>query len=187
MSVTTRFALLTLMAASFASSVGCVGLDYSATLGPFGVPVPVSPYFQKRHEDAFWDEERYMRAPILDSLPEAGVAALDPPSDDEVMRALERARPVQGGTPLLWERQRNNVRIHKELIQDSIDPVRFVPGVGPVQLHHAHYKCTVYFTEITRPGWPLPHTTIDEDTREVVYIDHDHFHLVGSEYDLNCP
>ena len=37
----------------------------------------------------------------------------------------------------------------------------------------------VYFQEIKRVGWPVPHTLIDEDTQEVVYIDHDHLHMVG--------
>jgi len=62
---------------------------------------------------------------------------------------------------------------------DYIDPVRVVPLIGPCQLHHAHYKCTIYFTEVTRVGWPLPHTIVDEDAAEVVYIDHEHFHMVG--------
>ena len=51
--------------------------------------------------------------------------------------------------------------------------------IGPVQLHHAHYKCTIYYTEITRVGWPVPHTLVDEDSQEVIYIDHNHFHMVG--------
>ena len=76
--------------------------------------------------------------------------------------------------------ERNNVRIVKEKIADYVDPPRVVPLIGPVQLHHAHYKCTVYFTEITRIGWPVPHTITDDDVREVVYIDHNHFHRVGN-------
>jgi hypothetical protein len=108
------------------------------------------------------------------------VTALDTPSDDEVMVASEKARPVRGGIPLLWERQRNNVRIVKDKIADYIDPPRVYPLIGPAQLHHAHYKCTVYFIEVTRIGWPLPYTTTTEDAQEVVYIDHNHFHMVGN-------
>ena len=48
--------------------------------------------------------------PITPGSPEE---ALDEPSDDEVMRALEKARPVQGGLPCIDEVQRNNVRIVK--------------------------------------------------------------------------
>jgi hypothetical protein len=174
-------ALSTLIAAISLSSTGCfVGLTAGPELGPLGVPIPVSPYFQKRKEDQFWNHERYERAPILGPiLPGGPTVALDPPSDDEVERAWEKANPIQGGLPFLHEKQRNNVRIVKEKIADYVDPPRVVPLIGPVQLHHAHYKCTIYYTEITRVGWPVPHTLIDEDSQEVIYIDHNHFHMVG--------
>ena len=59
------------------------------------VPIPVSPYFQKLEEDKYWNHLRYERSPVLGPLvagaPDTG---LDSPSDDEVMRALEKARPV---------------------------------------------------------------------------------------------
>jgi hypothetical protein len=29
-------------------------------------------------------------------------------------------------------------------------------------------------------GWPLPHTLTDEDSREVIYVDHNHLHMVGN-------
>ena len=35
----------------------------------------------------------------------------------------------------------------------------------------------VAFTEI---GWPVPYTTRDEDTVEVIYIDHNHLHMAGN-------
>ena len=81
---------------------------------------------------------------------------------------------------MLHEVQRNNVRIVKEKIADYIDPPRVYPLIGPAQLHHAHYKCTVYFTEVTRVGYPVPYTTRDEDSVEVLYIDHNHLHMVGN-------
>ena len=28
-------------------------------------------------------------------------------------------------------------------------------------------------------GWPIPHKLVDEDSQEVLYIDHNHFHMVG--------
>ena len=61
-----------------------------------------------------------------------------------------------------------------------MDPPRFYPLVGPAQLHHAQYKCTVYFTEIMKVGWPIPYTTTNEDGQEVIYIDHNHLHMVGN-------
>ena len=138
-------------------------------------------YYQKKKEDEFWNHERYDRAPILGPITSgAAIVALDPPSDDEVMRALEKASPVQGGVPLLYERNRNNVRIVKCKIADYVDPPRFYPLVGPAQQHHAHYKCTVYYEDVRRIGWPVPHTLRDEDAREVIYIDHNHLHMVGN-------
>lgn len=178
--------LLTVVAA--VSSPGCFGVDRGISLGIFGFPVPVSPYFQHKKEEDFAWHERYERVPILGPTTAGGtVVALDPPSDDEVMRALEKARPVQGGVPLLYEKQRNNVRIIKEKIADYIDPVRFYPLLGPAQLHHAHYKCTVYFSERQIVGYPVPHTLEDQETVEVIYIDHNHFHMVGDVEPYTTP
>lgn len=149
-------------------------------LGAYSVPILVTPWYQKHQEDKFWEHERYERVPILGPITQGGLPrAMDPPSDDQVMRALEKVRPVQGGTPLLWERQRNNVRIVKDLIADYVDPVRVYPLVGPAQQHHAHYKCTVYFSERTYNGWPVPYRMDDEEAIEVIYIDHNHLHMVG--------
>jgi hypothetical protein len=157
---------------------GCI----SASSGPsIPIPFPLTPWLQDEEEDQFHEQERYNRVPILGPITQGGpVKALDPPSDDEVMRALEKARPVEKAVPFLWTRQRNNVRIVKEKIADYIDPPRFYPTIGPAQQHHAHYKCTIYFEEVTRNGWPVPYTTRDE-TVEVVYIDHNHLHMVGAE------
>ena len=182
--MTNRTAVATmglLLAVLSLTSTGCIGvMPGNVNLGPLAIPIPVSPYFQKRQEDKFWNHERYERAPILGPIVPGGpMVALDPPSDDEVVRAWERANPIQGGYPFLYEVQRNNVRIVKEKIADYVDPPRVVPLIGPVQLHHAHYKCTIYYSEVTRVGWPVPHTLVDEDSQEVIYIDHNHFHMVG--------
>src|SRR4026209_641896 len=94
-SMTTLFAIAAL------AQTGCVGITAGPTLGPFGIPIPVSPYFQDKQEDKFWNHERYETVPIMGPLTSGGPAvALDSPSDDEVMRALERARPSEGNLPL---------------------------------------------------------------------------------------
>lgn len=162
-------------------SAGCGAAVSPMEWGVLNYPIPVSPYFSDRLEDRAWEEERYRKMPILPPLVE-GVphTALDEPSDDEIMRALEKARPSEGGLPFLHEVQRNNVRIVKELITDSVDPPRVYPLVGPAQLHHVHWKCTVYFTEQIWVSWPIPHMIRNEDAVEVVYIDHDHLHMVGN-------
>ncbi len=179
----TTLTLASIVAISSLSTTGCFwGLTtLGPSLGPFAIPTPISPYFQKKKEDEFWQQERYKRVPILGPITSgADIVALDPPSDDEVMRALEIAQPVQGGIPLLHEHNRNNVRIVKEKIADYIDPPRVYPMIGPAQQHHAHYKCTIYYEDVRRIGWPVPHTLRDEDAREVIYVDHNHLHMVGN-------
>ena len=172
--------LMLLVAATTVFSSGCFQAT-GPSLGILSIPIPVSPYWQKNQEDKFHIHERYARVPILGPLTEGGPAiALDPPSDDEVWWALERANSVQGGFPFLNEVQRNDVTIIKEKIADYVDPARIVPLIGPAQLHHAHYKCTVYYTERRIVGWPVPHTLEDEDAVEVVYVDHNHFHMAGN-------
>jgi hypothetical protein len=157
---------------------GCTSLG--PQMGVLAYPIPVSPYWQKVPEDKKWVHERYDRLPVLPPIPPGGpTVAIDPPSDDEVIRALEEIDPVQGGMPLFHEEQRNNVRIVKEKIADFIDPPRVYPLVGPAQLHHSRWKCTVYYTRVSRPGWPLPQHHVDE-SEEVIYIDHDHLHMVGN-------
>jgi hypothetical protein len=151
------------------------------SLGILSVPIPISPYFQDQKEDEYWEHERYDRVPILGPITSGNVpVALDPPSDDEVMRALEKVHPVESGVPCMWERNRNHVRVVKNKIADYVDPPRVYPLVGPAQQHHAHYKCTVYYEDVRRVGWPVPHTLRDEEAEEVIYIDHNHLHMVGN-------
>ncbi len=179
---TASAAVCVLAMLSLVSATGCVS-DVGPTfdLGLLSYPIPVTPYLQDELEDRAFERERYTRVPILGPITAGGPAvALDPPSEDEIMRALEAARPVEGGLPLMHEVQRNNVRIIVEPTGDYVDPPRVYPLIGPAQLHHAHYKCIIHFTEVTRVGWPIPYTTVDEDTQEVIYIDHDHFHMVGN-------
>ena len=173
-------AVLTLLLMSVLTASGCATAN-GPSFGPLGVPLPVSPFTQDELEMQYRNKERYGRVPVLGPLTAGGpTTALDPPSQEEIMAALEKARPIRGNYPFLYEIQRNNVRIVTEPLSDYIDPPRVYPLIGPAQLHHAHYKCTVYFTEVTRVGWPVPHTLRNEDTQEVVYIDHDHLHMVGN-------
>jgi hypothetical protein len=136
--------------------------------------IPVSAYFSQQIEDTYWEEERYKRVPILDPIEgeHAPLFCMDPPSPDEVMRALPDESG--GGMYFLAETQRNNVRIVVEpAFVDRVDECRFYPMVGPARLHHCHYKCHVYYEKVLRSDWPVPFTHVDQ-THEVVYIDHDH-------------
>lgn len=168
------FALLTLpnsgclMAAGFFDQI--VNFSHFWVVSP---PIPVSPYFQQKVEDAYWEEERYGRVPVLDPVEgeNAPLFCLDTPSPDEVIRAMPD--DTAGGIPFLTETARNNVRMVVEPIVDKIEECRFYPLVGPARLHKCHYKCTVYFDKVIRSDWPIPFTHSD-NTSEVVYVDHDH-------------
>lgn len=135
--------------------------------------IPVTPYFSQEIEDTYWNEERYKKVPILDPIEgeNAPLVCLDPPSPDEIMRALPDN--TAGGVPFLAETARNNVRMVSELIVDRVDECRFFPQVGPARLHHCHYKCTVFYDETKRSHWPVPFSHSDQ-VEQVVYIDHDH-------------
>ena len=80
---------------------------------------------------------------------------------------------------MLYEVQRNDVSIVKLPIADtSIHPGSTrssARAAAPfaLQMHR-------YFSEVTRVGWPVPHTLHDEDSVEVIYIDHNHLHMVGN-------
>jgi hypothetical protein len=167
-----------LLALGIAAACGCVGVA-GPTLGVTSVPAPVSPFHQQKAEDHAFEKERYNKVVILPPITEENHIALDPPSDDQVIRQLEKVRPVGGSVPGLETTVRNVKGITKQLIADYVDPPRVMPLVGPVQLHHAHYKCTIYFEEITNVGYPIPHEIKNEDGLEVLYIDCDHLHRVG--------
>lgn len=166
------------------TSSGC--LTYGPTIGFASIPVPVSPYFQGGYEDEAHEKERYRKVAILGPITDADHIALDPPSDDQCIRQLEKIRPVSGAVPGMETTYRNVKGITKELISDYVDPPRVMPLVGPVQVHHAHYKITVYFEETTNVGWPIPYTIKNEDAVEVFYIDMDHLHRVGGG-DADAP
>lgn len=175
-----RLALLVGIGAVTLTNSGCVTLTHFMGTqfiisGLFGATpvIPVSPYYSQLIEDTYIDEERYSKVPILDPVEgeNAPLFCLDPPSHDEVMRALPDQS--KGGFAFLAETARNNCRIVVEPIVDRVDECRFYPLAGPARLHHCHYKCTVYFDKTIRSNWPVPFTHKDA-TEEVVYIDHDH-------------
>lgn len=167
------------------TSSGCLLLDGSgdvlfAFMTHFGAapPIPVSAYMSQKVEDGYWEEERYGKVPILDPVEgeNAPLYCVDPPSADEIIRALPD--DTAGGFAFIAETSRNNVRMVVELIVDRIDEPRFFPLAGMCSLHHCHYKCTVYYEKTLRSAWPIPFTHTDQ-TQEVVYIDHDHLIRVG--------
>lgn len=174
-----RFVLATL-ALIVVGNTGC-NMTQGLYLGPLAIPIPISPYLQDKLEDKAWMKERYGRVPILGPLsadtPDVG---MDPPSDDQVWREFLQIKQAEGTIPFLHEMQFNDVQIVKDKITDYVDPPRVYPLIGPAQQHHVHYKCTVYYKEKIRVGWPIPHTVRNDDGAEVIYVDKNHFHMVGN-------
>ena len=61
--------------------------------------IPVSPYYSQMIADTYHEEERYGKVPILDQVEgdNAPLFCLDPPSPDEVIRALPQSVKGSGG------------------------------------------------------------------------------------------
>lgn len=136
--------------------------------------VPVPAYWSQKVEDAYYEEERYGKVEVLDPIEgeNAPIFCLDPPTPDEVIRAVPN-KP-DGGFAFLSDTQWNDIRITVEPMVDRVGECKVMPLVGPVKTHECRYKCTVYYKKVERSNWPIPFENKDEDSREVVYIDHDH-------------
>ena len=123
------------------------------------------------------------RTPILPPIREGFPPPLceDPPDEAAVLRAMPR---VPRGVPYFYEEWRDDIQVVTERMVDQIDPARFYPLIGPAQLHHCHWKCTVYYNETIESGYPFPFRC-KKPRVEVVYIDKDHLHLyVGPNPEL---
>jgi hypothetical protein len=96
------------------------------------------------------------------------------PNDARVLRAtfISSDRKQSAGSTITLD----DVCIVKTCILDKIDPPRFFPLVGPAQLHHLHWKCTVHYTVEVKVGYPVP-LHFRQLRVEVVYMDLDHLHL----------
>ncbi|MFO0864530.1 MAG: hypothetical protein U0744_07750 [Gemmataceae bacterium] len=76
--------------------------------------------------------------------------------------------------PYIYEEFRDDIEFTVEKISDVVDPPRFFPLVGPAQLHHCHWKCTVYYTETYESSYRFPFAR--RAPSRVIYIDKDHLH-----------
>ena len=111
--------------------------------------------------------------PILPPIP-PGYRPIceDVPDRRTIIRAMPR---VARGVPYVYEEFRDDFDFTIEKLADIIDPPRFFPLIGPAQLHHCHFKCTVYYTETIQSSYPFSFKCTRRRT-EVVYIDRDHLH-----------
>jgi hypothetical protein len=140
----------------------------------FATPIPIPAWVTERMEEKYCYKNDY-RTPIMPPIREGFPPPLceDPPSVREVLRAMP---PVARGVPYFYEEHRDDVQVVSERLVDKIDPPRFFPLIGPAQLHHCHWKCTIYYTETIESGYPFPFRCV-KPRQQVVYIDKDHLHL----------
>jgi hypothetical protein len=153
-----------------AAAGGCTPLF----LGHAPIPIPVPPWTAERMEEKYCDRLQHrtpIMPPILPGQPRP--ECVDPPSEEEIIRMLPH---VTRGVPYIYEEFRDIEAIVVERLVDEIDPCVFVPLIGPAQLHHCHYKCTVFYRQRIQSNYPFPFYC-ENDKVEVVYIDKDHFHL----------
>jgi hypothetical protein len=179
-----KFGACVLLAAALLVPLGAAGCEIPHTGVSFlshplsmGIwtPIPVPPWVTENLERKYvWNKTDFrtvIMPPIRDGFPPP--VCEDPPDDATVLRALE---DVTRGVPYIYEEFRDDIEVVTERIVDRIDPPRFYPLVGPAQLHHCHWKCTVYYTETVESGYPFP-VRIRRPRVQVVYIDRDHLHL----------
>jgi hypothetical protein len=163
---------MVMTAGVLAVAAGISGCFSPLSMGIF-TPVPIPPWVPDRIEERLKYSQDY-KTPVLQPIP-PGYKPLceDPPDRAEILRTMNR---VVRGIPYVYEEFREDFEFTVEKIVDKVDPPRFFPLVGPAQLHHCHWKCTVYFNETLESGYPFPFQ-VKRRRAEVVYIDKDHLHV----------
>jgi hypothetical protein len=166
-----KMRFLGFMAGAILAPLVCVGC-YPFAMG-LATPIPIPPWVTERMEEKYSHQNDFrtpIMPPIRDGFPPP--ACEDPPDESMVLRAMPH---VTRGIPYFYEEHRDDIQIVSERLKDLIDPPRFFPLVGPAQLHHCHWKCTIYYTETKESGYPFPFR-IKRPRVEVIYIDKDHLH-----------
>ncbi len=155
-----------------------IAAPVTAGCNPFALgvftPVPIPPWVPVRMEDKYLHKNDY-RTPIMPPIRDGFPPPMceDPPTEREILRTMKR---IARGIPYMYEEFRDDIRISSERLVDKIDPPRFFPLVGLAQLHHCHWKCTIYYTETVQSDYPFP-CKLQKRRVQVVYIDKDHLHL----------
>lgn len=169
---------LLILAGWFLSSLAVAGCFNPFSMG-FATPIPVQPWVYERIQEKYENKNDW-RTPIMPPIP-PGQRPLceDQPDRAEILRALPR---VCRGVPYFYEEHRDDIDFAIEKVADVIDPPRFYPLIGPAQLHHCHWKCTVFYTETVQSEYPFS-TRVRRRRVQVVYIDKDHLHLVAPNAD----
>jgi hypothetical protein len=163
---------------------GCI--PFNAGFQPFSMgiftPIPVMPWVTERMEEKYCHKNDY-RTPIMPPIRSGYPVPTceDQPGMGEVLRAMPH---IPRGVPYIYEEFRDDIRVINERIVDRLDPPRFYPLVGPAQLHHCHWRCTIYYVETVESNYPFPYRCVRPRT-QVIYLDKDHLHqYVGTNPDL---
>jgi hypothetical protein len=152
---------------------GCFYTFVPYSMG-IATPLPVMPWTTERMEEKYCydrDHKATILPPIREGYPPP--PCLDPPDMGTIIRAMPK---VIRGVPYMIEEFRDDIQVVTELLVDRIDPARFFPLIGPAQLHHCHWKCTVFYNETIESGYPFPFQCKKRRV-EVIYIDRDHLHV----------
>jgi hypothetical protein len=138
------------------------------------IAVPMPPWVAERMDEKYQHPNDW-RTPVMPPVRDGFPAPIceDPPTDREVLRTMPQ---MSRSIPFVYEEFRDNIEIVPERIVDKIDPPRFYPLIGPAQLHHCHWKCTIYYKDTRLGSQPFAHKIV-KDRVQVVYIDKDHLHL----------
>lgn len=177
-----RMPKILLAAAMIPTLSGCLGAAFVPSGLGVIIPTPSAPWMADKMSDKFLHKNDF-RTPIMPPIRDGFPPPIceDPPTEREVLRAMPR--PLRGLSYVL-EEFRDDIKIQSERIVDKIDPPRFFPLVGPAQLHHCHWKCTIYYTETIQTDYPFP-TKLKKRRIQVLYIDKDHLHqYVGPDPEM---
>ena len=143
---------------------GCVGML---------PPLPIPAWVPDRVEERLMHKNDN-RTPLLPPIPPGYTPKCeDPPDIQSILRAMPR---VARGLPGIYEEFRDDIDYVLEKLVDHVDPPRFFPLIGFAQLHHCHWKVTIYYTETVSVGYPIPFRTVKRRV-EVMYMDTDHLHI----------
>jgi hypothetical protein len=95
----------------------------------------------------------------------SGVAAANPPTDAEVLRAMPQ---LTRGIPLVFEMFRDDIVIVKNCLKSS--PAEVTVFGLRLPLVNAHWECSVYYTETLQSDFPFP-VKVRKPRVQVVYLD----------------
>jgi len=96
-----------------------------------------------------------------------------PPDDESILRLMPAGpRSVPG----LCTVSRTDIEVGCERLVNRLDEPRWYPLIGSAQVHHCHWKCTVYYTQKIEFSCPLLRP-VSQHYGQDIYIDRDHLHL----------